>query len=116
MKWKDFKGCYGIEKPWLFSVPTAKSATSNGKIRAWHYLADNAADKSLIFSIEKDDTVRALFYEFKDYTPPSTGTTWAATSAVKWAVKEHKVSTSFQGAEALAIGTAAILCLVMSTF
>jgi hypothetical protein len=39
---------------------------TKGSVRAWHFLADNYADASKAWSIEKDDQINVLYYEFID--------------------------------------------------
>ena len=63
--------CYGIDLPWAFTTVTDYVANSLtvGNVRAVHYLADNASDKTKIFSIEKNDLLDVLLVNYRDYAP-----------------------------------------------
>jgi hypothetical protein len=110
--WKNVSGCNGIDKPWAFSTLTESAAGVVGKVRAWHYLANKAEDKTKIWSIEKGDTLNALLYVFTDYKDNGSGT-WANTSSKTWTVKSILV----KAASSTMIGTAAIISgLIITLF
>ena len=61
-------GCNGIGVPWAFGTLNNYNSVGpvNGNIRAWHFLADIGQDETLMWSINKDNTINVLFYEFID--------------------------------------------------
>jgi len=89
---------------------TESSASVVGNVRAWHYLANKAQDKTKIWSIEAGDTLNALLYVFTDYKDNGSGA-WANTSSKTWTVKNILV----RGANSTIIGTAAIISGVIAT-
>jgi hypothetical protein len=112
--WKNLNGCRGIDRPWNFGMVT-DSATgiipTVGNVRAWHYLANKAEDKTKIFSVEKGDTLQALLYVYKDYKYNS-GSWTAGTGVGTWTVKSGIVKgayTTLIGITALILGVNAIL-------
>lgn len=69
--WKTANGCNGTAVPWGLNtisnfVPAGASAAKEGSLRAWHFLADKVGDKTKVWSIEKNDKLNVLFYEFID--------------------------------------------------
>lgn len=70
--WRCETCCNGMDVPWGFSpVSNFRAATSfqpiiPGSVRAWHFLADKGADVTKVWSVEKDDVLNVLVYEFKD--------------------------------------------------
>ena len=104
--WKNLNGCRGIDKPWNFGTLTDAATgliPTVGNVRAWHYLANKAEDKTKIFSVEKGDTIQALLYVYKDYKDNS-GSWTSNTGVGTWTVKSGIV----KGAYTTVIGTATI--------
>ena len=108
--WKNVSGCNGIDKAWAFSALTESAAGVVGKVRAWHYLASKAEDKTKIWSIEKGDTLQGLLYIFTDYKDNGSGA-WANTSSKTWTVKSISVNSAFS----TIIGTASLISVVIAT-
>lgn len=113
--WMTNNGCQGVASPWGFSDITSYSASTKGSVRAWHFLADQYADASRAWRIEKDDEVDVLYYEFQDrYVGSSTFEVYypvAQQDSIKWAVGTYKVL----GAHALA-SSAAVAALLAIAF
>lgn len=71
-QWACATCCYGMASPWGFGTVYNYFPAQNGQVeqlgsvRAWHFLADKDADVTKVFSIEKDDYINVLLYEFKD--------------------------------------------------
>ena len=88
--------CNGVTFPWGYNAVTQFAASGvasseiKGAVRAWHFLADNATDKTRIWSVEKNDVLNVLFYEFVDKTG-SPGAAWTP-SIVRWDVKTYTVA------------------------
>lgn len=78
-------------------------------MRAWHFLADTSKDSSKVWSIEKDDNLQVLVYEFVDRYPGSAGDSVVYPTlqkdSIKWAVAEIKI----KGATTLAASVAALI-------
>jgi hypothetical protein len=67
--WATSTGCNGVATPWGLGAITQYTAGPpivKGSLRAWHFLADKGADISKSWSIEKDNTLQLLAYEFVD--------------------------------------------------
>jgi hypothetical protein len=58
-------------------------------LRAWHFLADAGADKSKVWSIEANDVLNVLFYEFIDRSAggAAAGSAYNNLDKVRWDVK-----------------------------
>lgn len=122
--------CNGVAVPWAFGSVTAPttSPVANGKVRAWHFLADAATDKSSIWSIEKSDVLNFFIHEF---VPPNYDASRAAAAyagaggippaylgtgdndkfRIAWDVKTFTVT----GATSTVLGAAAIVAGVIAS-
>lgn len=61
-KWDPATACHGVDAPWASTtyvdfVPAGAAAAVEGKVRAWHFLAEKAADVAKNFQIEKDNKI-----------------------------------------------------------
>lgn len=42
------------------------SGGTSGSVRAWHFLADEGADRTKVWKVENGDLLNVLFYEYID--------------------------------------------------
>lgn len=111
--WANANGCNGIAAPWGLGPVTQFVAGSKGSVRAWHFLADSGADITKAWSIEKNNSLQVLYYEFIDRSQGATAasTAYANTDTIRWAV----VTKAVTGATATFASAAALVAGVVCT-
>lgn len=117
--WVTSTGCNGAATPWGLSAITNYAAAGagaevKGSVRAWHFLADAGADKSKVWSIEVNDVLNVLFYEFIDRSAGGAADGAAAygiLDKVRWDVKQLTV----KGATSVLVGCAALFAGTLAT-
>ena len=73
-------------------------ATIPGSVRAWHFLADQGADLTKVWSIETRDTLNVLVYEFIDSKAgtATAGQKYQYPANYRWKVFQVAVTGAFQ--------------------
>jgi hypothetical protein len=114
-------GCYGMASPWGVSTMTQYRAAGVingvdskevlGYVRAWKWLADESADRSKVWGLERKDNVSILFYEMIDKVKdPNNNAQWKAES-YNWYTT---TISGIQQATSLAVGSIALGLLVLT--
>ena len=67
---------------------------NKGSLRAWHFLADEGADRTKVFRIEKGDSLNILYYEFIDKSAgtATAGQTYGIPETFLWEVSQKQVN------------------------
>jgi hypothetical protein len=78
-KWDSATACNGVEMPWAATAYVDYTSTLDGKLRAWHFLAEKSADTAKNFQIVKDDKINWIVQETVE---TATGTTPSMTKVV----------------------------------
>ena len=67
-KWASADACNGITKPWAFGTKTDYNAVGpvKGAVRATHFLGDIGSDITKVWTIETNNVLQVLLYEFID--------------------------------------------------
>lgn len=106
-------GCYGMANPWGVSTITQYRAAGlingvqaeevRGYVRVWKWLADQSADRSKVWGLERKDKVDILLYEMIDKVKdPANNAVWK-NEAYSWYTTIATVSQ----ASSLAVGSLA---------
>ena len=105
-------GCNGAAIPWgLNTIVNYAAAGANpevkGSLRAWHFLSDKGVDKQKAWSIEANDVLNVLFYEFIDRSAggAAAGAAYSNLDKIKWDVKQ----VTIKGATSTVVGCAALV-------
>ena len=104
-------GCYGMANPWGVSTITQYRAAGlingvqapevKGYVRVWKWLADESANLSKVWSLERKDKISVLLYEMVDKVKdPANNAVWKAES-YNWYTE---VSDGIKSAASLTVG------------
>jgi hypothetical protein len=80
-------------------------------LRAWHFLAEEGADRTKVFRIERGDYLNILYYEFIDKSAgsASAGQTYGNPEVFQWDVSQKLVSRATALEISLALAALTVL-------
>lgn len=121
--WVTATGCQGSAVPWGLNTAVAYVAPLTtptvvaevkGSLRAWHFLADKGANKAQVWSIEGNDVLDCLFYEYIERSAgaAAAGAAYANADVFRWDVKTATIKA---GATSTLLGYAALIAGTIQT-
>lgn len=81
--WNTTDACFGIDRPW------AVNATDPANLTFYHWLADQVQDRSHIFSVENNDVIEIVTYEYNSPKPQSATSTICSTESYQWGLVRY---------------------------
>ena len=117
-KWDTTTACNSVDLPWAsttyteYVAPVNNGAATEGKVRAWHFLAEKNADVAKNFQIEKDNKINWIIEE--KYQLLTAGIAEANSANAPSAAHYYGTFTS-TGATSTVLGATAIIAGVVAS-
>jgi hypothetical protein len=114
-KWDTTTACHSVDLPWASTTYTewvTGTPATEGKVRAWHFLAEKNADVAKNFQIEKDNKINWIIEEKYQTLTVSTA---AADSANANSAAHYYGTFTSTGATSTILGATAIIAGVVAS-